>query len=286
MSYFVSPTGDFQASGNAKPKTREFDVKYRLVSTETLSSANAWGIAWDKIRLNYTYFRGCKLASVAIETKAESYGRMFDVTAHYSYASEDDPMTATLSFSMRGGREKKIHSYATTGYLAQGETMTAPPDFEHAIGYDNGIFQGVDVIVPTNGFSVDVNLPNDLFNNTNLAWCYAITGSTNAAPLWGFAQGELLFLGPTGNTYRKENNLGGKDLWWKLSFEFEAQPTLTNANIPPFQGVTKQGHQYLWIFHRDKKDDTSKITVSAPVAAYVETVYPYADFSWFANLHW
>ena len=286
MSYTIAPTGDFQATGNSKPKTRDFDVKFKLVSTEYIAPADAWGIAWDKIRLNHTYFRGCKLASVSVDGKVDSIGRMYEVTARYSYVKDaDDPMFATLSFSMRGGREKKIHSYSTASYQAETETLP-PPDFKHAIGYDNGTFQGVDVIVPTNGFSVDVDLPNTLFNSVNLAWCYGVTGSTNFAPLWGFGQGELLFLGPTGNTYRKDDGNGNMELWWKLSFEFEAAPTITNATIPPFTGITKQGHQYLWVFHRDKKDADSGVTVPVPSAAYVETVYPYADFSWFANLHW
>ncbi|MDO4571516.1 MAG: hypothetical protein Q4D38_14115 [Planctomycetia bacterium] len=286
MSYFIAKTGEFSATGTRDPKTRDFDVKFKLVSTGGLSPGDAWGCAWNQLRLKYPFFRGCKLKSVQVEGKAESCGCMYDVTAHYSYADEEtDPYFATLSFSMRGGREKKIHAFDTTSYQAVHELLP-PPDFQHAIGYDNGIFQGVDVVVPTNGFSVDVDLPNSAFSAAQLAWCWSVTGAVNAAPLWGFRRGELLFLGPTGNSYRKKNENDQYELWWRLSFEFDAQPSITNANIPPFQNITKEGHQYFWTFCRDKKDPASGITIPVPVAAYVETVYPYADFSWFANLHW
>lgn len=284
MSYKLAPTGDFTGDKTLKNGVKNFDVKYRLVSTDFIERGEAWGIAWNQMILKFAYFRGAPLKSVSIDGKGETWGQVFDVTGRYSVEESEEPTWATLTFSTRGGREKKIHAFATTAYPAHGETRA--PDFHHGIGFNNNVFQGVDVVVPHLGFSVDVDLPSTQFNDAMFSFFHRLTGSANAQPLWIFGKGELLFNGLSGNSYRKKNRLNVYELWFKLSFEFEAQPTVTGGTIPPFTNVTKEGWQYFWTFHQDAKDSTSNITVPRPVAAYVETVYPYADFSWFSQLQW
>ena len=42
---------------------------------------------------------------------------------------------------------------------------------------------------------------------------------------------------------------------------------------------SKEGWQYLWVRYRDKDDQAAKELIKDPIAAYVEQVYQYGDFS-------
>lgn len=284
MSAVLAPNGDYSGDGNRKTGEISHDVTYKLVSTTKIDTGTAWATSWNQMRMKYPVFQGCILRSVKVRGEQDRWGTVFDVVGHYVHEpSESNPRFAILHFSTRGGREKKIHSYGTVAYQGEG----TPPDFKHGIGFNNGVFQGVDVVVPQFGFSLEYDFQYPELNDAQISYMHNITGSVNAQPMWIFPSGCVLFLGMTGNSHREKNELTGQwDLWYRATFEFEAKPPIVNGNIEPFQGINKQGLQYFWVFHADKKDATSEITVPRPIAGYVETVYPYADFSWFNTLQW
>ena len=63
-------------------------------------------------------------------------------------------------------------------------------------------------------------------------------------------------------SYREKNEQTGNwDLWFRVNFEFEAKPPIVDGTIQPFEHVTKQGMQYFWVMHADRKDSTSEITI-------------------------
>lgn len=282
---FIAPTGDFTASRTIGPKTVAFERKYRIVSNSHMDSGYAWAYAWNSLRLKYPNYHGCDLKSVSLDENSESWGQVFEVAAHYEFQEESEaPGYATLSFSTRGGREKKTHSYATIAFPGAGNIQN-PPDFHHGIGYNNGLFDGVDVVVPQFGFSLDIDVPETFFGNGAFAYFHSITGKTNAGIFWIFQPGECLFTGMTGNSYRKPNKKDVYVRWYRVSFEFEAMPSV-HREVEPFGMVTKRGMDYLWVFHQEKKDAGSGVTIPVPAACYVEQVYETADFSWFNQLRW
>lgn len=283
----LAPNGDYTGDGNRLTGEKSHDVTYKLVSTDMIDAGTAWGIAWNQMNLKYPIFRDCILRTVKVTGRQDYYGTVYEVVGHYVKEPRDvNPRFAQLHFSTRGGREKKVHSYATTSYKASDEADN-PPDFKHGIGFNNGIFQGVDCVVPQMGFSIEADLMASEFGPEQLAYMHNITGSVNVQPMWIFPTGSVLFLGLTGNSHREKNEqTGAWDLWFRVNFEFEAKPPIVDGTIQPFEHVTKQGMQYFWVMHADRKDSTSEITIPKPIAAYVETVYPYADFSWFNTLQW
>lgn len=319
---YLAPNGDYSGTGNRKTGEKEHDVTYKIVSTTPIDAGTAWGHAWSLMNNQHPFFRGCILRTVKVTGQQDTAGCVYGVVGHYvkERDEEENPRFASLHFSTRGGREKRVHSYATKSYLAAGEevpsqeananegqqraaqeggdgnaapadptNLIAPgtPDFKHGIGFNNGLFQGVDVVVPQMGFSIEATLSAAEFGEFQLAYMHNITGSVNHQPIWIFPKGSVLFLGVTGNSQRiKNESTGVWDLWFHVSFEFEAKPPIVNGTIQPFTGVDKEGLQYFWVFHADRKDSTSQMTIPQPVAAYVETVYPYADFSWFNTLKW
>lgn len=283
----LAPNGDYTGDGNRLTGEKSHDVTYKLVSTDMIDAGTAWGIAWNQMNLKYPIFRDCILRTVKVTGRQDYYGTVYEVVGHYVKEPRDvTPRFAQLHFSTRGGREKKVHSYATTSYKASDEADT-PPDFKHGIGFNNGLFQGVDCVVPQMGFSIEADLMASEFGPEQVAYMHNITGSVNVQPMWIFPTGSVLFLGLTGNSHREKNEqTGAWDLWFRVNFEFEAKPPIVDGTIQPFEHVTKQGMQYFWVMHADRKDSTSEITIPKPIAAYVETVYPYADFSWFNTLQW
>ena len=292
MNWQLAETGEFSGNGTLKTGEKSFDVKFRLVTSSRIDIGTAWNISWNQMILKHGKFRGAKLRTVSVDGKGENWGQVFDVTGHYAKLpkeEEEEKSFASLQFNTMGGKEKKVHSYATVSYPAveMGFREGAVPDFRHGIGFNNGIFQGVDITVPAFGFSISATLPAEWFSDAQLVYFHNLTGSVNAEPFWIFPKGSCLFTGLRGNTLRKRNaETEEYELHYSLSFEFEAGPNIQNAHIPPFQGITKEGMQYMWVFHADQKDETSGITIPCPLAAYVETVYPYGDFSWFSTLQW
>lgn len=287
MTAYLAPNGDYSGDGNRKSGEKSHDVTYKLVSTAPIDTGTAWGIAWNQMNNQYPFFRGCILRTVKVSGKQDNYGTVYEVVGHYVKEPKDaNPRFAALHFSTRGGREKKVHSFSTTRYKAA-DAPSEAPDFKHGIGFNNGIFQGVDCVTPKMGFSIEADLTADEFGPAQLAYMHNITGSVNQQAMWIFPIGSVLFLGVTGNSHREKNEITGNyDLWFRVNFEFEASPPIINGTIPPFTNVTKQGMQYFWVMHADQKDSTSGITIPKPVAGYVETVYDYSDFSWFNTLKW
>lgn len=43
--------------------------------------------------------------------------------------------------------------------------------------------------------------------------------------------------------------------------------------------VSKKGWEYMWLRYHDVKDDTAKMLIKHPCAAYVERVYDEVDFA-------
>ena len=66
---------------------------------------------------------------------------------------------------------------------------------------------------------------------------------------------------------------------WEITFRFAASPNVTHLTIGDITGVDKKGWEYLWVRYADSVDDTAKALVKKPIAAYVERVYEYGDFS-------
>jgi len=66
---------------------------------------------------------------------------------------------------------------------------------------------------------------------------------------------------------------------WEITFRFAASPNVTGLVIGDIRGINKKGWEYLWVRYTDDEDAAAKTLVKRPIAAYVEQVYPYGDFS-------
>tara|TARA_R110002073_G_scaffold185119_2_gene343633 strand:- start:6031 stop:6492 length:462 start_codon:yes stop_codon:yes gene_type:complete len=94
-------------------------------------------------------------------------------------------------------------------------------------------------------------------------------GRVNSSPWSIFAPGEALFLGGEGG--EDEQN------WVDVTYHFAARPNEINLTVGNISGVAKRGWDYLWVKHGEEVVGDRVLQV--PEAAYVEQVYPEANFN-------
>ena len=191
-------------------------------------------------------------------------GDVWDCAVHY--AEKYEPQ---FTFDSGGGTQHIRQSRSTVGvYPAPGEIA---PTFQGAIGVNDDQVAGTDITVPVYNFTETHFIDDDLVTPAYKANLFLLTGRVNAAAFKGFAKGEVLFLGASGTKRGKDD--------WEITFRFAASPNVQNLSLGSITGITKEGWQYLWVRFSDDEDTAAHTLIKKPIAAYVEQVYPYGNFS-------
>jgi len=175
---------------------------------------------------------------------------------------------STFSFDTGGGTTHITQSLETVA--AYGAVGT-PPNFGGAIGVTDDNVEGVDITVPVYHFSETHFLPDIVVAPAYKATLFNLTGRVNGLPWKGFATGEVLFLGASGTKRGLQA--------WEITYRFAASPNKSNITVGSISGISKKGWEYLWIRYAETEDTAAKALVKRPLAAYVERVYEYGDFS-------
>lgn len=175
--------------------------------------------------------------------------------------------TLTLSFDGVGGTAHIQTSKQTVNVYKYATTVT-PPRYKNAIGVTKNGVEGVDITVPIFKFTYQYHPHEALMTPGYILTLMGMAGRTNDATWKGFAAGEVLYLGATGQPR------GSKD--WDLSLHFIASPNLTNQTIGDITGIVKAGWDYIWIKYRQGTDANHHI--ETPAFVYVERVYDPDDF--------
>ena len=209
---------------------------------------------------------GLAKTSITWDEDDENGRTIFSIT----YAS-DEPAESLLKigFDTTGGTVRIRSSKSTTSYPTSGRTA---PDYKGAVEVSDGVPQGIDVAIPALKLVFTYKWPKGILTINDAKAIAGITGTTNNGPWYGFATGELLFLGATGNIDIAVPT--------EVQYTFAASANATGLSIGSWiTGISKQGHQHLWVAFEDTEDTTAKKLVQRPLAAYVETVYGSADFT-------
>lgn len=170
-----------------------------------------------------------------------------------------------VSFNTTGATTHLNQSLFTRGrYAAPGKTA---PNYQGAIGVSDSGVAGVDVTVPAFEFSVRKKF--EFVSTDYLLAMVSMTGRTNSGPWSIFAPGEALFLGGEGG--EDDQN------WVDVTYHFAARPNEPALSIGTINGINKRGWDYLWVKHVEEVIGDRVLQV--PEAAYVEQVYPEANFN-------
>jgi hypothetical protein len=199
-----------------------------------------------------------------------------------SYGTEDEqksqeppePGTWHFTFDTTGGTHKITQSLAT---LWRGERSGSypAPNLKGAIGYDGKKVQGVEIVVPKLEFSITAYYQPQQITTTFMANVARNTGKTNLNPWLGFAGGEILFLGGTGQG-DIPTVAGQRVKPASVTYKFAASENLIDIPVGDIVVPSKKGWEYLWV--RYEKIEETGFVFPIPVHAYVEKVYRDTDF--------
>lgn len=143
----------------------------------------------------------------------------------------------------------------------------AAPNYKQAIGVTKDSVAGTDIFSPKFEFSLTVKtypVTLDFIRTIRDA-----TARTNDAPWKGFARGEVLYLGCTGQAQ--------PDDFWTLTHKFAVGQNRTGIVVSPDITVDKKAWEYLWAAYNFAGSNGGVVQV--PQAAYVERVYEETDFN-------
>jgi hypothetical protein len=154
------------------------------------------------------------------------------------------------------------------------------PSMNGAIGVDGSSVNGIDYVVPSLQWNETYDIAAGYVTTPYIRMVSKLTGTVNNAPFRTFAAGEVLFLGCSGaHEWDAEKGDGP----WSLTYKFLASPnagpglTLPAIKVGSITGITKLGHEYLWVRYEDNVSDTSLVKV--PRHVYVNRIYRQDDFS-------
>jgi hypothetical protein len=221
-----------------------------------------------------------------MQLRAEQYSVSYlgddawQVTISYSKdGAEDgtDPLKRSRSFDTTGGTQHITQAYS----VGSGSSL----DFEYrfpssatnmsgAIGVDDNGVNGVDVVTPQLQWQESYDVPNAYVTNSWIRSVAGVTGTTNNASFRGFEAGEVLFMGCSGSQEWDDQKGRGP---WSLSFRFVASKNVTNQTIGSITGISKRGHDYLWVLYEGAVSGSTLL--KRPKAVYVSKVYKDSDFS-------
>lgn len=142
------------------------------------------------------------------------------------------------------------------------------PDCQRAIGVTpDGEIKGCDIVSPHMEMSITVD--SGEANLNYYGTLYRLVGKHNASSFYGFAAGEVRFLGASINSKDRAKI--------QATFKFEMQPNETNIEICDSLTLPdKNGFDYIWVMYTP--DVHAGRPVMVPYAAYVERVTDPADF--------
>lgn len=215
--------------------------------------------------------------SYTISERVNDEGWIVDVTWTNPSSGGDgqevggDP---AITFDTGGGTQTITQSLGTTSYAAVGVNK---PDFKGAINFDGERVNGAEITVPTFQWSETHRLES--VTPAYFGILFAATGKINDDAFRGFAAGEVLLLGVSGNRIKNGE--------WDMTFRFSAQENKANVAIGDITVTEKRGWDFIWIRYKDSVDaGAGNARIQVPNVAYVEEVYEEYDFDNLALPDW
>lgn len=182
------------------------------------------------------------------------------------YSSDTSVLGSEFSFDISAQNEKIYISRATVASYP----AIAAPDNKQLVGVTaDGEVEGVDVLSPVFEFTVSVTV--GFITRGYLQTLRDTVGTVNLAAFYGFNQGEVIFLGVSGQQ-KDANKI-------TLTYKFGVRPneSFDLELVTGVETITKRGWEYVWVSYTNF-EDVSQL-VQRPKFAYVERLYVFGDFS-------
>jgi hypothetical protein len=229
----------------------------------------------QKLTGSYEYWQypGVSGMKLRAEEYTVSYigGDIWQLSVRYEKNGAEDgtqPLKRGRSFDTTGGTQHITQAFGENRF------GTNAPDQKMAIGVDSNGVNGVDVVLPALQWQETYDVPNGYVTSTWIRSVAGVTGTTNSGSFRGFQPGEVLFVGCCGSQEWDSQKGDGP---WSLAFRFVASQNVTGQTIGDISGVSKKGHEYLWVRYEETVDQNTLL--KKPKHVYVNKVYRDSDFS-------
>lgn len=169
--------------------------------------------------------------------------------------------------------ETMVQKPAAPGYY--------PRNFGGSIGYNDGVFEGCDIITSKMTISQEKWIPFGQASMEMMRNISRCVGCINVFPFYGFRPREVLFTGVSEGA-RTSLTAGNRTVWfWAMTYNFECCPSEDALEVGASGPFYKAGYDYAWTLREKTMGLNSmgeRCTVTIPVQVNVERVYPLADF--------
>jgi hypothetical protein len=244
--------------------------------------------------MQYWQYPGVQGMQLRAEQYSVSYlgDNAWQITIQYEKNGAEDgtePLKRARSFDTTGGTQHITQGKKTgtreLDFASEGEGTadvyenrfpSSAPDQQGAIAVDGNGVNGVDIVVPQLQWQETYDVPNTYVTSAWIRRVAGVSGTTNAASFRGFDAGEVLFMGCSGSQEWDDQKGKGP---WSLTFRFVASRNVTGQKIGDVTGVSKKGHEYLWVHYETASDSSSQSLIKKPKYVYVNKVYDSSDFS-------
>ena len=201
------------------------------------------------------------------------------------YGTEDDRKSHEVpeagfwrfSFDTTGGSHKVTQSLETI-HRVEADPADPAPDLKQAIGWNGTKVQGVEIVVPKFEFNITAYYEPASITADYMKNLARKTGRTNAALWLGFAEGEVLYMGSTGDGDVPLAS-GARVKPIPIVHKYAASENVTALAVGDMTVPTKKGFEYLWVRYKQIESADTKNLIPKPVHAYVERVYEKVDFA-------
>ena len=201
------------------------------------------------------------------------------------YGTEDDRKSHEVpeagfwrfSFDTTGGSHKVTQSLETI-HRVEADPADPAPDLKQAIGWNGTKVQGVEIVVPKLEFNITAYYEPASITSDYMKNLARKTGRTNAAVWLGFAEGEVLYMGSTGDGDVPLAS-GARVKPIPIVHKYAASENVTALAVGDMTVPTKKGFEYLWVRYKQIESADAKNLIPKPVHAYVERVYEKVDFA-------
>ncbi len=237
---------------------------YSVVNATTESAAIGQALTQLTSDLGGTTLDGLALISIAAdETEVPN---VWQARAEFGIAKGIEQQT---QFNTRTGFEFSQETIRVRQSIQTTRYGVRPPNHGNAIGVKHDAsgrvtVEGIDVQASSFTFSKTKIYPLSVINTGFLADVGSIDKHWNLAPFAGFAAGEVLFTGLTGNQR--------SDSEYECAFRFSRRPNDKGLVIGGISVPFKRGWDYLEVLWEEVADDANAAIVPQARAVYVHQV--------------
>ena len=217
----------------------------------------------------------CAFDQIACEPN-EKHEEVWDVVLSYAKVARKEPPATNdeeISFDLGSQTIKVKRSLGTVDVWFDDEAIDDAPDFSGGIGWnsDKKEFDGADKMIEQFSFSITKYIPATTVEAVGYMQTLRNAAfTTNDAEFRGFAIGEVLFIGASGNKRNADD--------YAITFKFLVSKNGTGLTVGGLEDIDKAGWDYLWELEEKSHDDDEAFVVAKTLAAYVEQIYGSSDF--------